>query len=296
MECLPRIRRQRSQARLRSGSTVVIANAFGEEREIYALGPASRGRGRVVFQLLESILDVMFPPRCVGCGDFESYLCPHCQKTLEEIGGECCPRCGEPGVALVSGGWCAACVGRESSLAGARAAFVHKGAARSLVSQFKSGRQLVLGRLMAELARPAFAEFLSFLGPRERVAITWVPCHTRTLRQRGYNQAEVLCRLLCEGPPRYAAAGLLRKVRVTRQQKELNRAARQRNLRGAFEMVANWQEYLPPTATSLVVVDDVFTTGATANEVAQVLAKATGLPVYMFTFSRAVLPVSEAHD
>jgi len=61
-------------------------------------------------------------------------------------------------------------------------------------------------------------------------------------------------------------------------------------------MVANWQEYLPPTATSLVVVDDVFTTGATANEVAQVLAKATGLPVYMFTFSRAVLPVSEAHD
>lgn len=266
-----------------------------------AVGPLlyaeRRERVRTAFcQVAESVLDVLFPPRCVGCGDFETYLCLHCQASLHEIGEGCCPRCGEPNATPVFGSQCGACMGRESGFDGARAAFLHKGAARELVGEFKSGGQLALGRLMAELARPAFMRLVGSLGDPEEVVVTWVPCHTRTKRRRGYNQAEVLCRLLCEGSPSYTAAGLLRKVRLTKQQKELDRAARQNNLRGVFAMEPDWQGRLPVHAKVLVIVDDVFTTGATAHEVASVLRQATGLPAYVFTFSRAVLPIREVHD
>ncbi|MCX8032071.1 MAG: ComF family protein [Thermoleophilia bacterium] len=266
-----------------------------------AVGPLlyaeRRERVRTAFcQVAESVLDVLFPPRCVGCGDFETYLCLRCRASLQEIGEGCCPRCGEPDATPVLGSQCAACVGRESSFVGARAAFVHKGAARELVGQFKSGGQLALGRLMAELARPAFTRLVGSLGDPKEVVITWVPCHKRTKQRRGYNQAEVLCRLFCEGSPGYAGAGLLCKVRHTKQQKELDRAARQKNLRGVFAMEPGWQARLPVHARVLVVVDDVFTTGATAHEVGSVLRQATGFPVYVFTFSRAVLPSREIHD
>jgi len=187
-------------------------------------------------------------------------------------------------------------MGEELSFVSARAAFLHQGAAARLVAEFKFGGQVVLGRVMAELAAPNFAAFLGSLPEAERTVVTWVPSHPHTRRVRGYNQAEVLAKVLAAGHGPLATAPLLKKTRRTRQQKELDRAARRENLRGVFAMNEGWKERVPASAGALLLVDDVFTTGATVQEASSVLSSASGLPVYVFTFCRAVGGGSERHD
>lgn len=246
--------------------------------------------------IAEPVLSVLFPPRCVGCGDFESHLCLRCEVSLVPIGRDCCPRCGEPGPRPLVAGRCSHCMDMEPAFTGARSAFVHTGVARRLVVEFKSGGQPVLAPLMAGLARPAFHELVSSLGCGERLVVTWVPSHRIAQRRRGYNQAELLARALAAGGQPLYRAGLVRKPLKTKHQKELGRGGRQANLRGAFVLDGKAVASLPFAPAACVLVDDVYTTGATAHEASAALRTGTGLPVYVFTFSRAASGRSEGHD
>jgi predicted amidophosphoribosyltransferase len=263
-------------------------------------GPRSRGLTSLAqgvrASVGEPLLSVLFPPRCVGCGDFETHLCEACQASLAATGGDACPRCGEPGPQALLAGRCTSCMGREFEYAGAHGAFRHQGVARNLVAKFKFGGQPVLGRVMAELARPAFDGFVDSIGARDRLLVTWVPCHRSSQRERGYNQAEVLARQLACGPEPLAWARLVRKTKATKHQKSLGRAGRQENLRGVFCMDVTAPLHVVAHTDAVILVDDVFTTGATAREVSSVLRKGIGLPVHVFTFSRAVAGTPERHD
>ena len=212
------------------------------------------------------------------------------------MGPDACPRCGEPGPRASVGGRCAACMGKEIVWAGARAAFRHQGVARRLVAELKFGGQPVLGRLMATLAQSAFADLACCAEGPERSVVTWVPCHRRNQRERGYNQAEVLARWLTTGAGLSARAALVCKTKSTKRQKALGREGRQENLKGAFSLEPGALARLPSRTSALILVDDVLTTGATAREVSKVLKEDTGLPVYVFTFSRAVGGTPERHD
>jgi predicted amidophosphoribosyltransferase len=246
--------------------------------------------------VVEPVLSVLFPPRCVGCGDFESHLCPSCRDTLVGVGSDSCPRCGEPGPLAVVAGRCSQCMGKDFGYAGARSAFRHQGAARRLVSEFKFGGLPSLGRVMADLAGSAFVDYLSSIGPSDRLLVTWVPSHRAAQRERGYNQAEVLARALASAPHPVSLSDLVRKTKTTRHQKGLGKAGRQSNLRGVFALDEAAAARLSPRLQALLLVDDVYTTGATAKEVSSVLVAGIGLPVYVFTFSRAVAGVVEGHD
>jgi ComF family protein len=184
----------------------------------------------------------------------------------------------------------------EPAFAGARSAFLHAGPAQRLVVEFKSGGQPVLASLMAALARPAFRELVSSLHAPERAVVTWVPSHRAAQRRRGYNQAELLARALAAERPALAKAELVHKTVRTKHQKELDRAGRQANLRGAFAFDTKAIASLPFHPSAVLLVDDVYTTGATAHEVSAVLQAHAGLPVYVFTFSRAVSRRRQGHD
>jgi ComF family protein len=187
-------------------------------------------------------------------------------------------------------------MGVELTYAGARSAFLHAGAAKRMVVEFKSGGQPVLAPLMARLAGPAFRELASSLGADGRTVVTWVPSHPAAQRERGYNQAELLARALAGDRPALLAAGLVRKPVRTKHQKALDRAGRQGNLRGAFVLQEKAVSGLPFRPAAIILVDDVYTTGATAEEVSSVLRAGTGAQVYVFTFSRAASGKSEGHD
>jgi predicted amidophosphoribosyltransferase len=187
---------------------------------------------------------------------------------------------------------------RELEYAGARSAFVHEGVGKRLVTEFKFGGQPVLGSLMAELAGPAFRDYAAEVASsRDRLLVTWVPAHRKAERERGYNQAELLARALAV-PAGLGCAPLVDKKLSTRHQKGLDRTGRQSNLRGAFALREE-----PRAASSagrgqgaVLLVDDVYTTGATAAEMSRVIGAGTGLPVHVFTFSRAVRARAEGHD
>lgn len=187
-------------------------------------------------------------------------------------------------------------MGVELAYAGARSAFLHAGVAKRIVVEFKSGGQPVLAPLMARLATPAFRELVSAAEGNGPVVVTWVPSHPAAQRERGYNQAELLARALAGGRPPLLAAALTRKPVRTRHQKALGRAGRQSNLRGAFVLDEKALHALPFRPAALVLIDDVYTTGATTHEVSLVLAGGTGSPIYVFTFSRAASGGSEGHD
>jgi predicted amidophosphoribosyltransferase len=187
-------------------------------------------------------------------------------------------------------------MGEQLSYASARGAFRHQGLARRLVADFKFGGQPVLGRVMADVARPWFAEYVSCLTSPDRLFVTWVPCRRSAERERGYNQAEVLARALASEAVPMPPAGLVCKTRATRHQKGLGRADRQENLRGAFALEKRAPALVPSKTQALLVVDDVYTTGATAREVSSVLGEGMGLPVHVFTFSRVVAGTVERHD
>jgi predicted amidophosphoribosyltransferase len=184
----------------------------------------------------------------------------------------------------------------DLAFAGARSAFLHTGPARRMVVEFKSGGQPVLAPLMADLARPAFRELVSSVDKGDHVVVTWVPSHKAAQRRRGYNQAELLARALAAGAPALPRTGLVRKTLRTRHQKELDRAGRQANLHGAFVLDEKAAVRFCSALEAVVLVDDVYTTGATVQEVSSVLHAGTGAPVYVFTFSRAVSNRNEGHD
>jgi len=191
---------------------------------------------------------------------------------------------------------------KELEYQSARSAFRHDGVARRLVTEFKFGGQPVLGRIMADLARPAFAEYVRSIAPEDELFVTWVPTHRSSKRERGYNQAEILARCLAMGPPSLPCTELVAKLAGTRHQKGLGKADRQSNLRGAFSADAMCRAKLGQEGaanrkfSSILLVDDVFTTGATARAVSSVLTSETRLPVHVFTFSRAVAGRGEGHD
>lgn len=192
---------------------------------------------------------------------------------------------------------------RQLEYASAKSVFTHEGIARKLVAEFKFGGQPVLGRIMAELAAPDFVDYTSAISSPSRLLISWVPSHKASERERGYNQAEILARRLVEYLPAASCAGLAAKVRETKHQKGLGRADRSGNLRDAFLPVPHLGMHAGMGRigaggpySAVVVVDDVYTTGATAAAVSSVIGSATGLPVHFFTFSRAVSGRGEGHD
>ncbi|MHB8870701.1 MAG: ComF family protein [Thermoleophilia bacterium] len=248
----------------------------------------------------DALLATIFPPRCAGCGEFETFLCARCRADLRPAGPERCPRCGHPGASAAGPGWCPACVSQAPTFTSARSAFLHEGPARHLVTSFKYDGLRVLGREMAALAAAEFAALVESVNP---LVVTWVPAHVSNTRARGYNQAEVLARELAR-PLALPVVALASKRRRTGHQRGLDREGRLHNLRGAFAPVEEGVlssgaggrspacaplsalGSAPAPTRDVVLVDDVFTTGATVAEVSRVVMERWDVRLHVFTFSR----------
>ena len=218
--------------------------------------------------LLSRALDLLYPPRCVACGAFGQNLCEACGDQLLPASGP--GRCGRCGVRRDDEGRCPDCFGWRA-LDGARAAFEMEGAARRVVHGLKFSGVRDLATDMAAALRP----IVEALDPD---AIFPIPLHARRRRQRGFNQAEVLFDRLGWHPP----PGRLERVRPTASQVGLSASERRENVAGAFR-------YHGPglKGATVAVLDDVVTTGATANECARVLREHGAARVYALAYARA---------
>ena len=218
---------------------------------------------------MRSLLDLVFPLRCAGCGRGEWPFCSVCREALAPITPPVCARCGRPWVEAVAR--CRDCP--PAPIASARAPFLYEGPVRSALYRLKfSGWRAVAQALGAAMAA---------IDDSGAAAVTWVPLGRRRRAERGYDQSRALAQVVGSrlGVP---VLPLLRRVAETDPQ--ARRAARDRRLamRGAFEVRAR------PPPGRLLLVDDVLTTGATAAECAAALRRAGTESVSLLTAARAV--------
>jgi len=205
---------------------------------------------------------------------------------MELIGGRVCARCGERMFSphAEEQPICGECRSDAPLFARAMAYGSYDGGLRELIHLLKYGRvrpaASVLGRMLAEVIQGFGSEFVS-------AVIVPVPLHRSKLRQRGFNQAEEIARAALKDLQRNElklAAGVLSRRRTTESQTGLSDHQRQQNVRGAF-VVASPSEV---AGEDVLLVDDVFTTGATVSECARVLRRAGADRVFVATVARVL--------
>jgi ComF family protein len=217
------------------------------------------------------LLDLVVPMRCAVCSEPGNALCEACRGRLIRIGGTLCERCGAPTAWPVER--CRECSGRRIAFANARAAVAYDEPTRSLVAAWKEGGLRTLAVQAAEIVTEAV--------PRPRAyTISFVPADDDRRLKRGHNPAE---RLAAELGQRWElpVVPLLERAPGVRPQRGLPLAERRRNVRNVFHAT-------DAAPRSLVLVDDVYTSGATVSAAASSLRKAGARRVEVVTFARAV--------
>ena len=218
----------------------------------------------------------LLPPACLLCEapvparEGDALVCGLCLTRWRRLPNPLCVRCGQPRAPEVE---CRICGAWPPGLARVRSAVWLEGGARRAAHQLKYGGWTRLAEPMADVMRG--------LEPlTERVCLIPIPLGTRRLRERGYNQSERLAAALAGRVGGTVRTDLLQRVRETRTQTALTPEARQANLAAAFVAVGR----VPARA---VLVDDVFTTGATLGAAAAALRAAGAEQVEAVTFARA---------
>lgn len=264
------------------GNMALMETGAGEVKDIgfaARLGQGLAGLGRLA-------LDQLYPPGCAACNApliGNDGLCPACFGRLRQISAPLCPVLGIPFETDM---------GREARSAEALAdpppferaiaAVSYGEIAGTLVSRLKYGDRPELARFCARLMAAAGRDFWT-AGP----LLVPVPLHASRLRFRRYNQSMMLARALAQLSGLEVDPHLVRRHRKTRQQVGLSGDGRLRNVQGAFSVHPRFLERLK--GRPVVLVDDVYTTGATVKAVTRVLKRAGAGTVNVITFARVVI-------
>lgn len=251
----------------------------------------------------ESLFATLFPSDCRLCGTplvniSRLPVCLSCLSDIRPIAGGVCARCGERLFSpYVLGGdasqaQCGLCRRLEPPFARAVAYGSYDGGLRELVHLLKYEQvrpaAAVLGRMLAEAAQG-----LDSCWTRRPVMVVPVPLHARKLRQRGFNQSELVARAAIKHDAIKLGAGsgrmelhlgILERRRETQSQTGLTRHQRRENIRGSFA-VAQPEEI---AGREILLVDDVFTTGTTVSECARILRRAGASKIYVATVARTL--------
>jgi ComF family protein len=239
---------------------------------------------------LRGLLDTVFPPYCEVCGDGlgpdrRTCVCEGCLGAMPAPEPPWCDRCGVPVGAAALPRLCPSCLHHPPRFTSARAAALYRPSGPGLnrtpplavaIQRLKYARRRALadalGHLLAE--RYPFAP---------DAVLVPVPLHITRLRERGFNQAVLLARRLGRARGLPVASRALVRLRATHAQPGLGATARRRNLAGAFAL----RPGIAVARRPVVLVDDVLTTGATADACATVLLAAGAPRVDVYTVGRA---------
>jgi len=244
----------------------------------------------LLHRALALALNLVFPPLCVSCRARVSEthsLCANCWSRISFIEGSLCARCGTP-FEIDPGGEtiCGACHARPRNFDRARALFRYDDASKPLILAFKHGDRLDHA--------PAFARWLERTGRpllEDAEILVPVPLHRWRLWRRRYNQAAILAHRLGEAYGRPHDPLALERKRPTKSQGEMVSAkARRRNVLGAFQVPKS--KLAAVNGRNVLIIDDVFTTGATLDACARALKRAGARRVDALALARVVRPLT----
>ena len=229
-----------------------------------------------------ALLDFALPPRCAGCGDIideAGSFCPDCWGRLEWLGNGGCQRCGLP-LTGTEVDTCGRCLAAPPKLDRIRAALAYDELPRSIALRLKYGRKVALARTMARYMAPLRSDW-----PKDSLIVP-VPLHRWRLWGRGFNQSGLVARELSRLWKVPTDGLLLRRVKRTRPLKGLNHNQRRMAVSGAFSVASRDRV----RGRTIILVDDVLTSGSTAEACARVLRRAGAERVELVCWARVVRP------
>jgi ComF family protein len=233
--------------------------------------------------LASSAVDFALPPRCPACGTIVAdphRFCLSCWQALTFLGDPCCVRCGLPfeygGEGEVE---CGRCLAEPPPFDRLRAAVAYGEVARNVALKLKhGGRPGIAETLAAFMLRHVRASSDAMLVP--------VPLHRWRIWRRGYNQAALIAAALARRSGLAAENEVLRRTRATPMLRGLGRRERALAVRGAFKVTAAGRALL--RGRPVILVDDVYTSGATAGACARALKRAGAARVDILCWARVV--------
>lgn len=211
----------------------------------------------------DKVTDLLFPGRCVVCDEIvgrqgES-LCSGCRNKIIYIREPCCMKCGKQ-LKDPDQEYCNDCVRMKHTYTQGTALYDYGSMADSIF-RFKYGGRMEYASFYG---REIYAKRIGWLTARHADALVPVPIHPSRKRTRGYNQAELIAKKVSELSGIPVEASLIRRVKKTRPLKGLSHFERQNNLKRAFKIETN-----DVKLNTIVIIDDIYTTGATIDAMAQ---------------------------
>lgn len=239
--------------------------------------PAGQARpAYLLYQSFWKAVDWVFPPTCGGCGKMGVRWCDDCRSKTPRIGENACPRCGEPQPGREV---CPSCAQNLPGFQQLRSYAIYQGPLRHAIHRLKYGKDIGLGEALSIHLIELYNQI------RWNVdCVIPVPLSAKRLRQRGYNQANLLGRPLAYAIQRPFRTDMLIKKRETHTQVGLSGQERRQNVDGAYAADPGLV-----SGKSFLIVDDVATTGSTISACAKALCESGASAVYGLTLCRAAL-------
>lgn len=219
-------------------------------------------------------IDWFFPPHCLGCGIEGEIICQECYASIKRIPANVCPYCN----AYVStSGHCPKCMNRKPPYAEFRAFAFYGGVIREAIHHLKYQNDVGVARVLASYLMKVIQA-----GDWEFDLVVPVPLSKPKLEQRGYNQAERLAQPMAAALEKTISTEALVRIKENASQVDLDVQSRRENVRGVFEA-----DPAIVKGKRILLIDDVFTTGATLESASKALKEAKSGLVYAVTVGKS---------
>ena len=220
--------------------------------------------------MLQNVIDLIFPKSCLSCRTRGSFICQNCQKLLRPVFPQVCPVCQRAGLGGLTHPKCQT----KYQLDGLYSGFSYEGTLRKIIKRVKFN----------PFYYPAIEELCNLLSlpkvPPDSILVP-VPLHPIRLKWRGFNQAELIAKNLGQRLGLPVATDSLKRHLYTRSQSQLNKWDRQENVAQAFIFDSKRLKH-----RSIILVDDIWTTGATLRICGKIIKEAGVTKVLAFTLAK----------
>lgn len=229
-----------------------------------------------ISKFFEAFLELVYPRLCAGCkGASTAPICKECLSKMEMVDETSCRYCGRPTEYEVEE--CRDCRGKKLYFDKARALFVFEGVGKDVIHSFKYDRETRLAPIIAE-------QIIDRNWYIDLDLVTFVPLFNRKKIERGYDQAELIAKEIGRQSGTQTAR-LLKRDRNTKEQNKLDLLERRKNVDGAFSSTDRYSVL----GKSILLVDDVYTTGRTISECAKILKAEGARKVYVAVAAKTII-------
>ncbi len=235
---------------------------------------------------VESFLELLYPEKntCFFCESHDEaindrYICPDCAKTIKKIVPPICIKCSKPIDLNAPEELCSDCRKHDHSFEMSRSVFVYDGTVKKGIYLFKYYNKPYFYRFFGM----CLVEFMKDTNYCGFGLVVPVPLHHSKLRKRGYNQSDLLARYISNNTD-IPYGDVLKRIKKTPKQSQMTKEERRKNLKDAFDVKKSKTKSL--TGKAVLLVDDVYTTGSTADECSKTLIKYGASKVYVITIAR----------